>query len=61
MHVNLADDSAVGNQPVAGQGPSGELTAEGLEVFDSGQRVVFLGKTHMLFYSDSQMSAVPKP
>jgi lipopolysaccharide export system protein LptC len=61
VHVNLADDSAVGNQPVAGQGPSGELTAEGLEVFDSGQRVVFLGKTHMLFYSDSQMSAVPKP
>jgi len=61
VHIDLAMDSAVGNQAVAGQGPSGELTAEGIEVFDSGQRVIFLGRTHMLFYSDSQMSAVPKP
>jgi lipopolysaccharide export system protein LptC len=61
VHIDLAKDSAVGNQAVAGQGPSGELTAEGIEVFDNGQRVIFLGRTHMLFYSDSQMSAVPKP
>jgi lipopolysaccharide export system protein LptC len=61
VHIDLAKNSAVGNQAVAGQGPSGELTAQGLEVFDGGQRVIFLGRTHMLFYSDSQMSAVPKP
>jgi lipopolysaccharide export system protein LptC len=61
VHIDLDKDSAVGNQAVSGQGPSGELTAQGLEVFDSGQRIVFLGRTHMLFYSDSQMSAVPKP
>ncbi len=61
VHIDLAKDSAVGNEAVAGQGPSGELTAEGVEVFDSGRRIVFLGRTHMLFYSDSQMSAVPKP
>jgi len=54
VHIDLAKDSAVGNQAVAGQGPSGELTAEGIEVFDSGQRVIFLGRTHMLQPSNSE-------
>jgi lipopolysaccharide export system protein LptC len=61
VHVDLGQDSAEGHSPVQGQGPSGQLTAEGIQVFDSGARVVFLGRTHLLFYSDSQMSAVPKP
>ncbi len=61
VHCDLAKNSAEGHDAVQGQGPSGELTAEGVQVFDSGQRVVFLGHTRLLFYGDSQMSAVPKP
>lgn len=60
VHVDLGQDTAEGHSPVQGQGPSGELTAEGIQVFDGGQRVIFLGRAHLLFYSESQMSAVPK-
>ena len=61
VHIDLAKNNAIGRSAVQGQGPSGELTAEGILILDSGQQVFFLGKTHMLFYADSQMSAVPKP
>jgi lipopolysaccharide export system protein LptC len=61
VHIDLAKNNAIGRSAVQGQGPSGDLTAEGILILDSGRQVFFLGKTHMLFYGDSQMSAVPKP
>jgi lipopolysaccharide export system protein LptC len=61
VNVDLARNSAIGHNPVQGQGPSGEVTAEGVLVLNSGARIVFLGHTHIVFYGDSQMSAVPKP
>ena len=61
VNVDLARNSAIGHSPVQGQGPSGEVTAEGVLVLNSGARIVFLGRTHIVFYGDSQMSAVPKP
>lgn len=61
VHVDLSRNSALGHSPVQGQGPSGEVTAEGVLVLNSGARIVFLGQTHIVFYGDSQMSAVSKP
>ena len=61
VNIDLSRNSAIGHSPVQGQGPSGEVTAEGVLVLNSGERIVFLGHTHIVFYGDSQMSAVSKP
>jgi lipopolysaccharide export system protein LptC len=62
VHIDLAKGSAVSSEAVDGQGPSGDLTAQGMEVVDSGKRIRFLGRAHMTFYDEGQMSAaVPKP
>jgi len=61
VHIDLGRNNALGHSPVQGQGPSGELTAEGVLILNSGERIVFLGHAHLVFYGDSQMSAVSKP
>jgi lipopolysaccharide export system protein LptC len=57
--VDLAKSSAYGDGAVDGQGPSGELTAEGLEVSGGGSRIHFLGHAHMTIYNGQQLSAAP--
>ena len=62
VHIDLAKGSAVGGSAVDGQGPSGELTAEGIEVANGGSRIHFLGRAHMTIYDGQQLSAAePKP
>jgi lipopolysaccharide export system protein LptC len=62
VHIDLAKGRAVSNEAVDGQGPSGELNAQGMEVADGGKRILFLGRAHMTFYDEGQLSAaVPKP
>lgn len=41
--VHLEDSSATGDDPISGQGPFGILNADGFRVFDSGDRILFLG------------------
>ena len=47
-HVDVAADSAVGNDPVTGHGPSGDITAQGFRVVDKGNTIVFTGKSNLL-------------
>ena len=47
-HVDVAADSAVGNDPVTGHGPSGDITAQGFRVVDRGNTIVFTGKSNLL-------------
>ena len=47
-HVDVAADSAVGNDPVTGHGPSGDITAQGFRVLDKGDTIVFTGKSNLL-------------
>jgi lipopolysaccharide export system protein LptC len=47
-HVDVAADSAVGNDPVTGHGPSGDITAEGFRVLDRGNTIVFTGNSNLL-------------
>jgi lipopolysaccharide export system protein LptC len=62
VHIDLAKGSAVSNEAVDGQGPSGELTAQGMEVTDGGNRIRFLGLAHLKLYNGEQLSAAePKP
>lgn len=46
--VDLAEGMASGSAPVAGQGPAGELQAEGFRVTDGGQRIFLTGRARLL-------------
>jgi lipopolysaccharide export system protein LptC len=62
VHVDMAQGSASGKDDVQGQGPAGELTAQGLEVSHSGKRIRFLGRAHITFYNAGDLNAaVPNP
>ena len=47
-HVDVAADTAMGNDPVTGHGPSGDITAQGFRVVDRGNTIVFTGKSNLL-------------
>ena len=48
--VDLVTSTASGDQPVDGQGPFGVLNAEGFRIFDSGDRVLFLGPARLTVF-----------
>ena len=48
--IDLAAGTARGRQTVAGQGPEGELKAQGFEVLDKGERIIFTGRSRVLIY-----------
>ena len=62
LHIDLASGKATGREAVQGQGPAGNLTAEGIEVSDGGKRVMLFGRSHMVLNPGEQTSeAVPLP
>lgn len=48
--VHLDDSSASGDDPVSGQGPFGILDASGFRVFDSGDRILFVGPAKLTVF-----------
>jgi lipopolysaccharide export system protein LptC len=46
--VFMNESRAEGDDPIAGQGAFGELSAEGFRILDKGDRVVFTGKARLL-------------
>lgn len=46
-HVDVNAGNAWGDLPVTGQGPFGELFAQGFRLFDSGQTIVFTGHARL--------------
>lgn len=48
--IDLEAGVASGNQLVRGQGPSGNLEAEGFRMGENGERIVFTGNSRMLLY-----------
>ena len=55
--IDLNSGTAEGHEPVAAQGPFGELTAEGFRVVEQGAVVEFTGKSRLLL--DSIPGALP--
>jgi lipopolysaccharide export system protein LptC len=45
--VNVANNTAEGSDPVVGDGPSGAIKAEGFRLLDSGDTIIFTGKSDM--------------
>jgi lipopolysaccharide export system protein LptC len=55
--VDLKNDTARGDQPIEGQNPDGVLTAQGFEVRDDGQTIVFTGRAYMKLYPKNAQRA----
>jgi lipopolysaccharide export system protein LptC len=51
--VDLSGAVVSGTDPVQGQGPLGELTAQGFQVADHGKSIVFHGKARLLLYPNA--------
>lgn len=49
--INLDEGTAAGSEPVVGQGPFGDLKAEGFRLTDSGRTILFTGRSTLLLYS----------
>jgi hypothetical protein len=47
-HIDVAADTAVGNDPVTGHGSSGDIAAQGFRVTDQGNMVFFTGRSNLL-------------
>ena len=48
--IDLDNGSAVGTEPVEGQGPFGDLSGEGLVLRDKGKTIIFTGKARLFIY-----------
>jgi lipopolysaccharide export system protein LptC len=46
-HIDVAKGTAEGNEPVAGQGPFGQVTGEGFRIFERGDIIIFTGHAHL--------------
>jgi lipopolysaccharide export system protein LptC len=51
--IDLEKGAAVSDKPVDGQGPFGNIVAEGLRLTDKGKDIVFTGKAKLVLYPDA--------
>ena len=49
-NINLETSAAEGDQPISGQGPFGNLQAEGFRLVDKGKTIYFTGKSKLVMY-----------
>jgi lipopolysaccharide export system protein LptC len=46
-HVDMAKNTAEGNEPIEGQGPFGHVTGQGFRILDHGNTIIFTGHSHL--------------
>ncbi|HIO38088.1 MAG TPA: LPS export ABC transporter periplasmic protein LptC, partial [Rhodospirillales bacterium] len=49
-HIDLNQGIAISNEPVKGQGPFGQLQAEGFQIENKGNKISFLGKSKLILF-----------
>jgi lipopolysaccharide export system protein LptC len=54
--IDLVRGEASSQEPVAGQGPFGTLKAEGFKLLNKGKRIIFTGKSEVVFYPGGETS-----
>lgn len=52
--IDLETSSAEGDQPIRGQGPFGNLQAEGFRLVDKGKTIYFTGKSSLVIYPGAE-------
>ncbi len=60
-HVNMDDNSVVGQVPCYGYGPSGTLRALAYQIYDKGQHMIFTGSVHTHLLMTSSKPAATQP
>jgi lipopolysaccharide export system protein LptC len=60
-HVDLATNVAEGHDPVAGDGPSGNISGQGFRILDRGDTIVFTGQSHLLLRPTKPNRSAPPP
>jgi lipopolysaccharide export system protein LptC len=53
-HLNLADNTAEGHDPVEGHGPSGDIIGEGFLILSKGDTIIFTGQSSLLLKGAKQ-------
>lgn len=48
--IDLKAGTAAGKETVTGQGPGGDIEAEGFQILDRGARILFTGKARLVMY-----------
>ncbi len=56
-HINLSADTARGEDPIAGRGPMGTISARGFRIRDKGKTILFTGKAKALLYARKEGAA----
>ena len=56
-HIDMANGTAEGDEPVEGHGPFGTLKAEGFRIEHQGEVIVFTGKTQLMLVQHSAKEA----
>lgn len=46
-HIDMANGTAEGHQPIEGEGPFGHATGQGFRVLDRGDTIIFTGRSHL--------------
>jgi lipopolysaccharide export system protein LptC len=59
--VDAANNSAEGNSPVEGHGPSGDIKAQGFRLLDKGDTILFTGKSELLLKRARPTAATTSP
>jgi lipopolysaccharide export system protein LptC len=60
-HIDFSAETASGHDPVAGDGPSGSITAQGFRIADKGDTIFFTGRSHLLLKRVSASRPSPPP
>lgn len=53
IEIDFGKGTAVGDEPVHGQGPFGTIDGEGIDIADRGARIVVKGRSRLVLYPDS--------
>jgi len=46
-HINMADGTADGHEPIEGEGPFGHASGQGFRMLDRGDVIIFTGQSHI--------------
>ena len=60
-HANLANETAEGNVPVEGHGPSGDIWGQGFRILDKGDTIVFTGDSRAILRGTKATETVTQP
>lgn len=46
-HIDMANGTAQGDEPIEGQGPFGHITGQGFRILNRGDTIIFTGHSHL--------------